>query len=305
MRKEDLSKAIGGIDPKLVESSMAYRPAMSKHRLIKIVALAACLATMLTTLTVWGLTLTMENSKANEKIPTYKTLSSVISSENDTFDLSFFTQKEIFADLSRDNLREIFAAFDIVLEKNETIELKDTMYHRFLFDNEGIEYTLTNDVDLMYIYIGSKNGEETVLNHDGKIILSTDQDSDVLKYAMLTSVYMELFPDNWTYGYTQEDIWVMNRDWYPEITVIPDYEEYGFESAFDAFQSYTGRTENQFEFCVKISVRPTSTKMYKEISEIMENSDDSYLLELFFYRYNQSEKLNEAFAMPKKSEASK
>ena len=44
MRKEDLSKAIGGIDPKLVESSMAYRPATSKHRLTKIVALAACLA---------------------------------------------------------------------------------------------------------------------------------------------------------------------------------------------------------------------------------------------------------------------
>ena len=48
MRKEDLSKAIGDIDPKLVESSLAYRPAMSRHRLTKIVALAACLAVIVT-----------------------------------------------------------------------------------------------------------------------------------------------------------------------------------------------------------------------------------------------------------------
>lgn len=282
---------------------------------LSLIIISAIVLLSVSAVAIFALT-SAENSAPTEKAEnqenleavkpaTFETLSSVITSENTGFALSTFNQKEIFADLSRDNLREIFAAFDIVLEKNETIELKDTMYHRFLFDNEGIAYTLTDDIDLMYIYCCEENGEETVLNHDGKMILSTDQDSDVLKYAMLSSVYMELFPDNWTYGRTQEDILVLNRIWYPEITVIPDYEEYGFESAFDAFQSYTGRTENQFEFWVKISVRPTSTKTYKEISEIMENSDDSYLLELFFYRYNQSEKLNEAFAMTNKAEVSK
>lgn len=252
----------------------------------------------------------IENAVAQENIEVskpsaFETLSSVITSENDTFAVARFNQKEIFADLSRDNLREIFAAFDIVIEKNETIEIKDTLYHRTLFDNEGVEYTLTDDIELEYIYYWEENGEEIVLNHDGKMILSTDQDTDVLKYAMLASVYMELFPDNWTYGYTQEDVLAMSRGWDHEIKVIPDYEEYGFDSAFDAFQSYTGRTEKQFEFNVRISVRPNATKMYKEINEIMENSDDSYLLELFLYWNRKHEKLNEAFSMPKKTEATK
>ena len=257
-----------------------------------------------------------ESSPQDEKAPsqeniqavkpaTFETLSSLISTEKDGFVLSTFNQKEIFADLSRDNLREIFAAFDIVLEKNETIELKDTLYHRSLFDNEEIKYTLTNDVNLFHIYVGEENGVEKVLNHDGRMTVSTDQNPDVLKYAMLTSVYMELFPDNWTYGYTQDDVGYLNRMWFSEVYVIPDYEEYGFESAFEAFQSYTGRTEKQFEFRVGITIRPHSTKLNKEINEFRKDSNDPYLLDLFFFWQDKSEKLSEAFAMPKKTEVSK
>lgn len=69
MRKEDLSKAIGGIDPKLVESSMAYRPATSKHRLIKIVALAACLAVIVTAIPL-ALILNRESEDANAPVIT-------------------------------------------------------------------------------------------------------------------------------------------------------------------------------------------------------------------------------------------
>ena len=68
MRKEDLSKAIGDIDPKLVESSLAYRPAMSKHRLTKIVALAACLAVIVTAIPL-ALILNRENGNT-EDLPT-------------------------------------------------------------------------------------------------------------------------------------------------------------------------------------------------------------------------------------------
>ena len=68
MRKEDLSKAIGDIDPKLVESSLAYRPAMSKHRLTKIVALAACLAIIVTAIPL-ALILNRESGNT-EDLPT-------------------------------------------------------------------------------------------------------------------------------------------------------------------------------------------------------------------------------------------
>ena len=68
MRKEDLSKAIGDIDPKLVESSLAYRPAMSRHRLTRIVALAACLAVIVTAIPL-ALILNRENGNT-EDLPT-------------------------------------------------------------------------------------------------------------------------------------------------------------------------------------------------------------------------------------------
>ena len=100
---------------------------------------------------------------------------------------------------------------------------------------------------------------------------------------MLTSVYMELFPDNWTYGFTAEQIHALNRMWWPSVIVIPDHEKYGFDSAFDAFQNGMCFTENQFEFTLNVIIGPQATKMYREIAEIMENSDDPYVLEVFFY----------------------
>ena len=81
----------------------------------------------------------------------FETLSSVITDDG-TFALAKFNQKEIFADISRDNMRDIYNTFDVVLEKNDIIEIKDTMYHRYLLNCEKIKYTLTNDVDLEYIH---------------------------------------------------------------------------------------------------------------------------------------------------------
>jgi len=291
MKRSDITRELGYIDSEFIAEAASYKPRRSG--IVRIVALAACIATLLTTAMVWGL------ASQPEDISTFETLSSVITSEDGAYSLSKFNQKEIFADLSRDNLREIFAAFDIVLEKNESIELKDTMYHRALFDEEKIEYTLTDDINLEYIYLCVENGEEIVLNHNGRMTVYTNQNPDVLKYAMLSSVYMELFPDNWTYGFTQEDVHALNTEWWPSVTVIPDHEEYGFDSAFDAFQSYTGNTEKRFGFRVGISVHPNSTKMYQEINAIMQNSDDSYVLELFFYWYDKYMKLNEEYPMAK------
>ena len=70
MRKEDLSKAIGDIDPKLVESSLAYRPAMSRHRLTRIVALAACLAVIVTAI---PLALILNRESTNSDLPVVTT----------------------------------------------------------------------------------------------------------------------------------------------------------------------------------------------------------------------------------------
>ena len=289
MKHTEFIEKMSGIDPKFVSEAANYRPKRANY--IKVIAIAACIATLLTTAAVWGLTLQTENKS------TFEILSSVITSEDEAFSLERFNQKEIFADLSRDNLRQIFAAFDVVLAKNDTIEIKDTIYHRELFDNNEIEYTLTDDINLWRLYgIGE---EEKVLNHDGKMIINTDQDHDLLKYAMLSSVYMELFPDNWTYGHTAEKIIWNGLSWYGCVYVIPDYAEYGFDNASEAYRSYSGRTEKQFTFNVWFMVIEPQVK--KNLDEIMKTTDDPYVLEYFLYTLDQAKIGYENFPMEKKT----
>ena len=244
------------------------------------------------------------NSQKNAEIvkpSTFETLSSVITAEDGAYSIAKFNQKEIFADLSRDNLRQIFAAFDVVLAKNDTIEIKDTMYHRSLFYKNGIKYTLNNDIDLEYMYV-IDGEEDRVLNHDGKMTIDTNQDSDCLKYAMLSSVYMELFPDNWTYGETAEQI-ALSNVWSPMVIVIPDYKEYGFDSAFEAYQSFNGRTQDQFIFSEYFEV--VGTKEKEIMSEIMKNTEDPYVLEYFFHTLDQAKLGYENYPMAKKEGAVK
>lgn len=238
----------------------------------------------------------------------FETLSSVIT-DNGTFALAKFNQKEIFADISRDNMRDIYNTFDVVLEKNDIIEIKDTMYHRYLLNCEKIKFTLTNDVDLEYIYCYQENGEEIALSHEGKIIIPTDQSHDVLKYVMFTSVYMELFPDNWTYGFTQQQIYELNSEWLPQVHVFPDYAEYGFTSAFDAFQSTYNigckRTEKYFWFSLDAIVNDNSKSFIRQINEFMKDSEDSYALECFFFELERAAKFVSYGPLPKKTEAVK
>ena len=146
MKQTEFIEKMSGIDPKFVSEAANYKPKRANY--IKVIAIAACLAMMLTTVTVWAFT-----QQTQEK-STFETICELAETKDGVFSISKLNQKEIFSDLSRDNLREVSAAFDVILEKNDTIEIKDTMYHRYLFHKEGIEYTLTDDINLfLFIFI--------------------------------------------------------------------------------------------------------------------------------------------------------
>ena len=110
MKQTEFIEKMSGIDPKFVSEAANYRPKRANY--IKVIAIAACFAMMLTTLTVWGLTQTMEKSA-------YDTICDLADTRDGVFSVSKLDQKEIFFDLSQENLNDIFSAFDVILEEND------------------------------------------------------------------------------------------------------------------------------------------------------------------------------------------
>lgn len=254
-----------------------------KKIIISIISVAVLLSVALVAFFVFGMQ--EENLEPPKQPTTYEILSEAISSEEGDFPISKLRQKDIFSDMSYDNLKQIFEAFDLIVEKNETIVLKDSMFLRMLFDYNKIEYNLSDEsVDLVHIYRYEENGMERALNYDGTITVSTDEDAEYLKYAMFVSVYMELFPDNWTYGYTPEEVGGLSWRWYAEVFLYPDDEKYGYDNADEAIRSHTpGARYTRFGVLLFTDDNGESTALY-HVSTTM----DYYYENVAKWRSNES-----------------
>lgn len=262
-----------------------------KKIIISIISVAVLLSVALVAFFVFGMQ--EENLEPPKQPTTYEILSKAISSEEGDFPISKLRQKDIFSDLSYDNLKQVFEAFELIIEKNETIVFKDTIFMRFLFERNGVKHTLSDEsVNLRTIYTYEENGIERVLNYDGTITVSTEENAECLKYAMLVEVYTELFPDNWTYGYTGEQIQKLSSKWIPRIHVYPDYAEYGFENALDAFEHREGPGRYTLEyFAFGFDVKPY-------------NSETGTALETFMDSIERCRAVNEKYLFEKKVEES-
>lgn len=198
MRRKDISFEFTNVNSKLIEEAAEYRS--SGKKLVRVLALAACIAMMLTTVTVWAFTQTMEKSA-------YDTICDLADTRDGVFSVSKLDQKEIFFDLSQENLNDIFSAFDVILEKNDKVELDSCSFVKDVLRNT--EYT----------------------EKDGKIIVNTDMDSNKLKYAMFASVFIQNFPDNTRPMYTEEEKRLMNRIIIGNDIIISfDYENFGYKN---------------------------------------------------------------------------
>lgn len=211
MKRTEFIEKMSGIDPKYVSEAANYRP--KRMVCIRVIAIAACLAMMLTTVTVWGLTLTMEKSA-------YDTICELAETKDGVFSVSKLDQKEIFFDLSQENLNEIFSAFDIILEKNDKVELDGGSF--------------VKDVLRKTEYI----------EKDGKIIVSTDADSNKLKYAMFASVFIQNFPDNTRPFYTEEEKRMMSHVIIgSDIIISFDYKDFGYKNTDEYFNDKRNTSE--------------------------------------------------------------
>ena len=201
MKRCEFIERMSSIDPKYVAEAANYRP---KRKMgIRVIAIAACMAMMLTTVTVWALTLQTPKS-------TYYTISELAETKDGVFKLDVLDQKEIFSDISQDNMEQIFEAFDVIIDENDVIVLSNEVGSYFNGDKRAFDYT-----------------------DDGKCIINTSDiagDRTQIKLAMLLSVYFENFPDNIV-------PWDLNQP--HNIMIIPfvyisfDYAEYGFDNALD------------------------------------------------------------------------
>ena len=208
MKQTEFIEKMSGIDPKFVSEAANYKPKRANY--IKVIAIAACFAMMLTTLTVWAFTMTVEKS-------TYDTICELAETKDGVFSVSKLDQKEIFSDISQENLEQIFDAFDVIIDENDIIVLSNEIRpYFFLVDKCAFEYT-----------------------DDGKCVINTSDiagDRNQIKLAMLLSVYFENFPDTIV-------PWDLNQP--HNIAIIPfvyisfDYAEYGFDNALDYLVSCT------------------------------------------------------------------
>lgn len=206
MKQTEFIEKMSGIDPKFVSEAANYKPKRANY--IKVIAIAACFAMMLTTLTVWAFTMTVEKS-------TYDTICELAETKDGVFSTEKLDQKEIFFDLSQENLNEIFSAFDVILANNDTLVLYEDDFIKIMLNNYDIEYTVENR----------------------KIITVTDADANALKYVMLASAYFENFQDNLCYVHTPEErkyLSLVNYD----FIISFDYAEYGYDNATEYYNEY-------------------------------------------------------------------
>ena len=80
MKQTEFIEKMNGIDPKFVSEAANYKPKRANY--IKVIAIAACLAMMLTTLTVWAFTMTVEKSTYDTICELAETKDGVFSTEN-------------------------------------------------------------------------------------------------------------------------------------------------------------------------------------------------------------------------------
>ena len=213
MKQTEFIEKMSGIDPKFVSEAANYRPKRANY--IKVIAIAACFAMMLTTLTVWGLTQTMEKSA-------YDTICDLADTRDGVFSVSKLDQKEIFFDLSQENLNEIFSAFDVILEENDTVELYYDEFVKLTLEKYEADYTLNNR----------------------KIIVKNDVNTNVLKYVMFASVYLENFPEYVAYVQNEEDRMYTNFAAVYDFVVSFDYEKNGYDNATEYYRANRSDTKS-------------------------------------------------------------
>ena len=262
MRKEDLSKAIGGIDPKLVESSMAYRPAMSKHRLIKIVALAACLAVIVTAIPLSLIMNREDQVEASETTVASDTTllpskDSTTSGNSDTVIVDPQPLKVIYCDASSvspeylettvfkdKNIKvEDFKRFHYSLEWKEefgTIDWTPDIPEKLTLSLSNKEYTATFD-----IAYSSSNTDNEVLNEYAKIarykIEGTEDKFIYYRVNTKTIIHVDDLPrdkygissyEEYTPKYTEEEITELAYQDIKSIYGEEIFEKYSTTSCF-------------------------------------------------------------------------
>ena len=186
-----------------------------KKLVIPIVLIIAVLLTS----SVLVYALTLQEDATVENLNTIETLTQDATSKDGIYSITKLNQKEIFSDFSTDNLANIMAAFDIIIAKNESIELSDEYFIYYLLYKNGIELDYPIDT----------------------ITVSTDIDKNLLKYAMFTSVFLENFPENVFRFYDQRlfdelDAPTGKRD--NRFAISFDYDENGYMNAFDYISQY-------------------------------------------------------------------
>ena len=211
MTSKEFYREFGNIDPKMVEAAApAEKERGNKKKvLVKWMTIAACIALLLTMVgTVWALTLQTPKS-------TYDTISDLAETKDGVFKLDVLDQKEIFTDFSVSNLKNIMTAFDVIVEKNDVVEFPIELFLIELFNENQIPYQKV----------------------DSQLIVKTDVDSSILKYAMYVSVYFVNFPDSvYRFSDPRDN---RNADMGNNIIIFFDYENYGFESAYDCISAYS------------------------------------------------------------------
>jgi hypothetical protein len=109
-----------------------------------------------------------------EELSNYEKIVAVAEPVGEHYTLERLDQKEIFSDFSEENLKEIMKAFDVIIDNNKTILLPRSAFVTQLFSCESVEYNYGPEI----------------------IFVDTDIQREVLKYAMLASVYIQNFPEN-------------------------------------------------------------------------------------------------------------
>jgi hypothetical protein len=184
------------------------------------------------------------DDNATLKRSTYEILSEIAETEDNTFTVSKYNQREIFSDFSPENLDQIFQAFDIVISKNDVLSFEDSYFFRYaLAANSGMTH------DDYYV-------------ENGKMIVSTKINPTNLKYAMLATVYLENFSDYVSISPSDEFIERCNYNVEPILAVsFIDYEKYGFES-IDGYREARNAGEIKFDESALFVMRSFDIDIY-------------------------------------------
>ena len=224
---------------------------------------------------------TLQEDAIVEKLDTVETLSKVATSENGNFSIVKLNQKEIFYDLSAENLANIMTAFDVIIDKNEVIELTDEYFVHYLLYNNDIEHDYPADV----------------------ITVSTDIDKDILKYAMFTSVFLENFPETVFRFYDSrlfDELGAPSGKRNNRIAISFDFIENGYDNAFDYIsQFYVGNITELGDKTFLLSYDDPDIYIWNDnnsifpspnLLEFMSDSDCSRILD---YQRTRSTKVHE------------